>query len=111
MRGFRASYAKFVALNTEIIEISADPIPVQKAWAESMKEDGSDEAGQVPFPIASDFWPHGEVIKSFDVFNDATGKAKRSVFIIDGEGMIRWSNVYTDSIPASGELRHEIENL
>ena len=70
MRGFRASYAKFVALNTEIIEISADPVPVQKAWAESMKEDGSDEAGQVPFPIASDFWPHGEVIKAFDVFND-----------------------------------------
>ena len=35
----------------------------------------------------------------------------RSVFIIDSEGMIRWSNVYTDSIPASGELLHEIEKL
>ncbi len=111
MRGFRANYDKFVALNTEIIEISADSVPVQKAWAASMKEDGSDEDGQVPFPIASDFWPHGEVIKAFDVFNEDTGKAKRSVFIIDGEGVIRWSNVYTDSIPASGELLHEIENL
>ena len=111
MRGFRANYDKFVALNTEIIEISADPTPVQKAWVSSMKEGDSDEDGEVPFPVASDFWPHGEVIKAFGVFNEDSGKAKRSVFIIDGEGVIRWSNVYTDSIPASGELLHEIEKL
>ncbi len=111
MRGFRANYEKFVALNTEIIEISADPTPVQKAWVASMKEGDSDEDGEVPFPVASDFWPHGEVIKAFDVFNEDSGKAKRSVFIIDSEGVIRWSNVYTDSIPASGELLHEIEKL
>jgi len=111
VRGFRANYEKFQDLNTEIVEISCDPLPVQKAWVASMKTEGSDEYGQVPFPVASDFWPHGEVTKAFDVFNEETGKAKRSVFIIDGEGMIRWSNVYTDSIPASGELLHEIENL
>lgn len=99
-------------MNTEIIEISCDPLPVQRAWVASMKDDeNSDEDGEVPFPVASDFWPHGEVTKSFDVFNDERGNAKRSVFIIDGEGMIRWSNVYTDSIPASGELLHEIEKF
>ena len=111
MRGFRANYDKFVALDTEIIEISADPTPVQKAWVASMQEGDSEEDGEVPFPVASDFWPHGEVIKAFDVFNEDSGKAKRSVFIIDGEGVIRWSNVYTDSIPASGELLHELEKL
>lgn len=111
MRGFRANYEKFQALNTEIIEISCDPLAVQKVWVASMTEDDSDEDGQVPFPVASDFWPHGEVTKAFDVFNEDRGTAKRSVFIIDGEGIIRWSNVYTDSIPASGELLHEIENL
>jgi alkyl hydroperoxide reductase subunit AhpC len=111
VRGFRANYDKFVALDTEIIEISADPTPVQKAWVASMQEGDSEEDGEVPFPVASDFWPHGEVIKAFDVFNEDSGKAKRSVFIIDGEGVIRWSNVYTDSIPASGELLHELEKL
>ena len=93
------------------IEISCDPLAVQKVWVASMTEDDSDEDGQVPFPVASDFWPHGEVTRAFDVFNEDRGTAKRSVFIIDGEGIIRWSNVYTDSIPASGELLHEIENL
>ena len=110
MRGFRTNYDKFVALNTEIIEISADPTPVQTAWVKSVTE-GDEEEGEVPFPVASDFWPHGEVIQAFDVFNEATGKAKRAVFIIDTEGIIRWSNVYTDSIPASGELLHELEQL
>jgi alkyl hydroperoxide reductase subunit AhpC len=111
VRGFRASYAEFQALDTEIIEISCNALAVQRAWVAAMREDGSDEDGKVPFPVASDFWPHGEVARAFDVFNEDTGTARRSVFIIDAEGVIRWSNVYTDSIPAAGELLHEIENL
>ncbi len=109
MRGFRANYEAFEALNTSIIEISCDSLAVQKAWVDSM----DDEAGLdgVPFPVASDFWPHGEVTRSYDVFNEERGTARRSVFIIDREGVIRWSHVYTDSFPASGELLYEIEQL
>lgn len=109
MRGFRANYEKFQAANTEVIEISCDSLAVQKAWAASMDEEDGPEG--VPFPVASDFWPHGEVTKAYGVFNDERGNSRRSVFIIDAEGMIRWSNVYTDSIPASGEILHEIEQL
>ena len=109
MRGFRAHYEKFEAANTQVIEISCDSLAVQKAWVESMS--GDDDERGVPFPVASDFWPHGEVSRAYDVFNDDRGNSRRSVFIIDAEGMIRWSNVYTDSIPASGELLYEIERL
>lgn len=109
MRGFRANYEEFRAANTEIIEISCDSLAVQKAWVASMGE--GDEDGEVPFPVASDFWPHGEVSRAYDVFNDERGNSRRSVFIIDTEGMIRWSNVFTDSLPASGELLNEIEQL
>ena len=38
VRGFRAHYDKFQAVDTEIIEISCDSVAVQKAWAESMGE-------------------------------------------------------------------------
>ncbi len=109
MRGFRANYEKFQALNTEIIEISCNSLAVQKAWVTSMGE--HEGVGGVPFPVASDFWPHGEVAKAFDVFNEDTGMPKRSIFIIDTDGTIRWSNVYTDSIPATDELLHEIAKL
>ena len=113
MRGFRANFEKFQAANTAIIEISCDSLAVQKAWVASLT-DGDDDSGadgEVPFPVASDFWPHGEVSRAFGVFNDERGNSRRSVFIIDTEGIIRWSNVYTDSIPTSDELLHEIERL
>ena len=109
MRGFRANYEKFQAAGAEIIEISCDSLAVQKAWTASMNDD--DLPDGVPFPVASDFWPHGEVSRAYDVFNDERGNSRRSVFIIDAEGIIRWSNIYTDSIPASGEILHEIEQL
>jgi len=109
VRGFRANYDKFQALNTEVIEISCDSVAVQKAWVTSLDEDGGFTG--VPFPVASDFWPHGEVSRAYGVFNEERGVSRRAVFIIDTEGIIRWSNVYTDSIPASGELLHEIEQL
>ena len=109
MRGFRANYEDFLAANTEIIEISCDSLGVQRAWAASMTDD--DLPDGIPFPVASDFWPHGEVSRAYGVFNDERGNSRRSVFILDKEGVIRWSNVYTDSIPASGELLHEIEQL
>lgn len=113
MRGFRANFEKFQAENIAIIEISCDSLAVQKAWVASLKEDGDDDDadGEVPFPVASDFWPHGEVARAYGVFNDERGNSRRSVFIIDAEGMIRWSNVYVDSIPGSGDLLFEIERL
>ena len=110
VREFRVNYDKFVALNAEIVQISGDQLPVQVAWVTSMAEEGEDE-GNVPFPVASDFWPHGDVTRAFDVFNEATGRAKRAVFIVDPEGVIRWSNVYTESLPASSELLYELEQM
>ena len=77
MRGFRAHYEKFEALNTEIIEISCDPTPVQRAWVASLDED--EGAGEVQFHVASDFWPHGEVTKAFDVFNEDHGNEQKVI--------------------------------
>ena len=112
MHGFRANFEKFQAANTAIVEISCDSLAVQKAWVASLKDDGDGETdGEVPFPVASDFWPHGEVSRAYGVFNDERGNSRRSVFIIDTEGIIRWSNVYTDSIPTSDELLYVIERL
>jgi|TARA_Y100000588_G_scaffold117469_1_gene128568 alkyl hydroperoxide reductase subunit AhpC len=109
VRGFRAHYEEFQALNAEIIEISCDSVAVQKAWVESMGEHEGVEG--VPFHVASDFWPHGAVTKAYGVFNEDRGNSRRSVFIIDSDGIIYWSNLYTESIPAAGELLHEIEKL
>ena len=68
----------------ELLAISCDAMFTQKVFAEK-------EGYQ--FPLLSDFWPHGETAKKYGVFNDDRGLALRGTFIIDKQGMVRWSVV------------------
>ena len=45
------------------------------------------------FQLLSDCWPHGEVAQRYGVFLDAAGIATRATFIIDKDGVVRWSVV------------------
>ncbi len=97
MSGFRENYAQFQALGVEILQISADPVPSLKAWA--------DQLGGLPFPLLSDFWPHGVVGKAYGVFNDERGMDARAVFLIDAAGVVRHSHVYAPgTVPESADL-------
>jgi peroxiredoxin len=43
------------------------------------------------FPMLADFWPHGEVATSYDVFEVNVGVALRGTFVIDKAGVLRWT--------------------
>jgi peroxiredoxin len=45
------------------------------------------------FPLLADFWPHGAVAQAYGVFAEAAGRAERGTFLIDREGVLRWSVV------------------
>jgi alkyl hydroperoxide reductase subunit AhpC len=46
------------------------------------------------------------------VFNEERGMDKRSAFIVDGQGVIRWSKVYEPgTIPESKDLLEELKKL
>jgi peroxiredoxin (alkyl hydroperoxide reductase subunit C) len=45
------------------------------------------------FPILSDFWPHGEVARSYGAFNEVSGYANRATFLVDRDGIIRFSDM------------------
>jgi peroxiredoxin len=45
------------------------------------------------FPLLSDFEPKGQVARSYDAYRSGEGVAERALFVLDGEGMIRWSYV------------------
>ena len=68
--------------DTQVLAVSCDPLASLRVFAE---RDGLD------FPLLSDFWPHGEVASAYGVFNDALGAAERGTFVIDGDGVIRWT--------------------
>ena len=60
-------------------------MPVQLAWVTANFE--QHEVSQAPL-VLSDFWPHGEVSRSYGVFNEERGMSARSLFVIDTDGNI-----------------------
>lgn len=64
--------------------LSCDPIFSLRAWA--------DRDGYF-FPLLSDFWPHGAVAQAYGVFDEDRGMAVRGTFLIDRDGVIRWTLV------------------
>ena len=80
----RDNFAKFEKENVELLAISVDSKFVQKQFAE---HEG------YKFSVLADFWPHGAVAQSYGIFDDARGCALRGTFVIDKEGIIRWSVV------------------
>ena len=50
-------------------------------------------------PLLSDFWPHGATLSAFDVFNPDSGTARRSLFIIDKEGVVRHKELHQGTLP------------
>jgi len=43
------------------------------------------------FPLLSDFEPKGEVSRRFNSYEQDAGTSSRSLFVIDKDGVIRWS--------------------
>ena len=66
----------------QLLAISCDAMFTQKVFAE---KEG------YKFPLLSDFWPHGATAEKYGVFNSERGLALRGTFIIDKQGIVRWS--------------------
>jgi mycoredoxin-dependent peroxiredoxin len=80
----RDNLSVFEADNVQVLAVSCDPVHTLRAWSESEK---------YPFPLLSDFWPHGSVAQQYGVFNETTGSAVRGTFLLDVEGVLRWNVV------------------
>ncbi|WP_141013544.1 peroxiredoxin [Nocardioides sambongensis] len=82
MAGIRHRLDEFLTFDTEVLAISCDPVYALRAFADS---DG------LNFGLLSDFWPHGAATRSFGVLDEKLGAPRRSSYVIDPEGTIRWS--------------------
>jgi len=82
MAGIRDRLADFMTFDSEVLAISCDPMFALRAFADS---DG------LNFPLLSDFWPHGEVSRAFDVFDETAGCPRRSSYVVDKDGILRWA--------------------
>lgn len=86
MLSLEENYIKFLKLNTIPVGVSVDPVPSKKAWAENLQLKN--------LKILSDFWPHGEVAKLFNIFREEDGFSERANIIIDEEGKLVFLKIY-----------------
>lgn len=68
--------------DVETLAVSVDATFALRAWT---------AAEGFAFPLLSDFWPHGEVARSYGVFNEDVGAAERGTFVIDKDGTVVYS--------------------
>ena len=69
-------------VDAHVLAISNDAGPSKKAWGDSL--------GGVSFDLLSDFHPLGHVASLYGV-QSADGLADRAIFVVDKNGIIRWT--------------------
>ncbi len=70
--------------SVQVLTLSIDSSFVHKIFA---------QRDELNYPLLADFWPHGEVAQAYGVFNSQSGVANRGTFLIDRDGIIRFSEV------------------
>lgn len=87
---FRDAMADLKRLHAQVLGVSVDTFFALKAWADAQK---------LTFPLLSDF--NKDVIRKYGVVNpDMIGLkdiAKRAVFVIDRNGLVRHNEVLDDA--------------
>ncbi len=91
----------------EVVGISVDSIMNTTVWER--------EIGPLDFPLCSDFWPHGEVSRSYGVFREKppqAGASERAIFIVDRGGRVAFSKVYgLKELPPLSETLEALRKL
>lgn len=80
----RDNLEDFEAAGVRVLAVSCDPVPALRAWSE---QEG------FGYELLSDFWPHGAAARAFGVFDESSGMAVRGSFLLDADGIVRWSVV------------------
>ena len=73
---------EFSGFGAALLGISVDGVWCHLAFAQNRK---------LRFPLLADFEPKGATAKAFGVYREEDGTTERALFVIDGEGVIRWS--------------------
>ncbi len=84
--------------------LSCDTVYALKDWAEHL--------GGLRYPLCSDFWPHGAVTRAYGVMNEEIGRPERAIFVVDGEGVVRYIDVHAlREVPDPAEIEEEVRKL
>lgn len=81
---YQSVLSRFEERGARLVGISVDGPWCHAAFA---------EARGLSFPLLSDFEPKGEVARAFGVYRPDDGISERALFVLDTDGVVRWSHV------------------
>jgi len=87
----------------QLLGISVDGVWCHAAYAHDRK---------LHFPLLSDFEPKGQIARQYGIYNSEHGTCERALFVIDREGIIRWSYVSPMGVnPGANGILQALEEL
>jgi peroxiredoxin len=94
---------EFQKNGAKILGISVDGSWCHKAFASARK---------LRFELLADFEPKGAVAKQYGVYRDGDGTSERALFVLDADGIIRWSYVSPIAVnPGADGILEALENM
>jgi peroxiredoxin len=94
---------EFSDYDAQVIGISCDGIWCHLAFSKDR---------HLHIPLLADFEPKGAVAKAYGVYSEKDGESQRALFVIDAEGVIRWSYVSPMGInPGADGILKALESL
>jgi peroxiredoxin len=100
---FNEVLPEFERYDAQLLGISVDSAWCHKAYA---------EAKHLRFPLLADFHPKGAVSRAYGSYRESDGFSERSLFLIDGGGVVRWSYLSpVDVNPGADGILNALEAL
>ena len=94
---------EFRRFNAEVLGISVDGVWCHAAFAHDRN---------LHFPLLADFEPKGAVARQYGAYRDADGTSERALFVIDKDGVIRWSYLSPVAVnPGADGILDALEQL
>jgi peroxiredoxin len=94
---------EFRKSNASLVGISVDGVWCHLAFAQDRN---------LHFPLLADFEPKGEVARAYQVYRHQDGTSERALYVIDADGIVRWSYVSPVGInPGADGILRALEGL
>jgi len=94
---------EFSEFAAQLIGISVDGVWCHLAFSKDRK---------LHIPLLADFEPKGAVARQYGVYRENDGGSERALFVIDAEGVIRWSHVSPVGInPGADGILKALESM
>lgn len=100
---YNEARSMFESYDAQVLGISVDDSASHQAFAGAL---------HLNYPLLSDDAPVGAVARAYGVYNERKGVCERALFVLDAQGVVRWSHVSPSGVnPGANGILEALESL